>query len=144
MSTWALLHEGKLKPFSEREKAIWPFRADSWNIPNSPGHHLITTRSRTASCLPGGSRCSISSSGCFFNPSLSFHWIFVTSLLARKAPIPFLAFFLCSASPHCCVTQAVFYTQCGPSIQEFSKCVPLGLSSLGSAINLRGDLGQVT
>lgn len=37
MSTWALLHEGKLKQFLEHEKALWPFRDNSWNIPNSPG-----------------------------------------------------------------------------------------------------------
>ena len=64
MSTWALLHEGELRQFLEHEKAIWPFRANSWNIPSSPGHHLITARSRTANGVPG-SYCSISSLGCF-------------------------------------------------------------------------------
>lgn len=53
MSTWALLCKGELKQLLEHEKAVRPFRAASWNIPNSPGHHLITTRSRTASGLPG-------------------------------------------------------------------------------------------
>lgn len=54
MSTWALLHQGELGPFLEHEKPIWPFGANSWNIPNSPGTILITTRSRTAAvCLVG-------------------------------------------------------------------------------------------
>lgn len=40
MNTWALLHQGELGPFSVHEKPIWPFGANSWNIPNSPGHHF--------------------------------------------------------------------------------------------------------
>ena len=92
MSTWALLL-GELQWFSEHEKAIWPFRAESWNIPKSPRQCLITTRSRTASGLPGGFCCSISSLQYFFSPGLSSHWISETSLLARKFLISSFALF---------------------------------------------------
>ena len=92
MSTWALLL-GELQWFSEHEKAIWPFRAEPWNIPKSPRQCLITSRSRTASGLPGGFCCSISSLRYFFNPGLNSRWISETSLLAWKFLISSLALF---------------------------------------------------
>lgn len=91
MSTWALLQEQVLRQFEEQEKAIWPLQADSWNVPNSLRHHLVTIQSITVSGFLGGFCCSISSSWYVFNPGLNLHGIFVTIFLAQSP-------FLCSPS----------------------------------------------
>lgn len=88
--------------FWNMKKLFGPLETIPGISPIPQDYHLITIHSRTANGLPNGSCCSISSSGCFYNPGLNSHWLFVTSLLAWKFPVPFPASIFCSGSPHCC------------------------------------------
>ena len=47
-------------------------------------------------------------------------------------------------APRCCLPQAGYPDSVGIKFPEIGKSMPLGLSSLGSDINLLDDLGQVT
>lgn len=145
MSTWALLHKGKLKQFLKHEKAIWSLRADSWNIPSSPGHCLVASHSRTPGSFLGGFSRSISSSMLLFQPQTQLSLNLCNPLVEIEVPSPLF----CSLSLSCFMTEegCLHLIWCGwsifcSSIPETGKIRSLGLSSLGSAINLLVTMGK--